>query len=245
MPLGPVKVGKTTLAVEIYDHYLRSLSWAGASFRSSRSLLDFELIAFPSRLTSAGDIPETWRTRLTDTRYLLHLELLTGGTARHLLIANQSGEFSKHVRDGGDPAIELPLLPRAERVLICVDGASMASGAQAARAISETRQLIGTLVEGAIFASGAQIALVLTKLDLAGPSGFEAWTKSEPDLREQLEPVGGARSFAIAARGTPPAGDNEFEDLFRWVLAEDPISAVPVVKPSRPLRSLARQECGS
>jgi Double-GTPase 2 len=244
MPLGPVKVGKTTLAVEIYDRYLRFLEWADASFCASRSLLDFEMLAFPSRLNSEAGVPETWRTRLSETRYLLHLELLKDrGGRNNLLIANQSGELSEHVRDGEDPATELPLLARADRILICVDGASIAHGALSGRAVSDTRQLIGTLNERASLLPAARAALVLTKLDVVSQAGhLERWRQAEGDLVACLDALGrGAQTFRVAARTEDEPEDNQFEELVTWLLSDGPFTDAAKPEAHRAVRSISRQ----
>lgn len=246
MPLGPVKVGKTTMAVEIYANYLRRTTWAEASFCRSQSLLDYEMLAFPSRLSAGVDLPETWRTRLRETRYLLHLQLRRNDAARvNLLFANQSGELSEHIRDGQDPATELPLLSRAERVLICVDGALVADPALAGRAVSDTRQLIGTLAERATLASNAEAALVLTKLDLvtADPEGLGRWAEAEEDLKERLKPLGrGERTFRVAARSAKNLKANQFEELTGWLLADSASPSLETSDPDPAQRSIGHQE---
>lgn len=233
MPLGPVKVGKTTLAVELYARYLRIMRWAGCSFAGSETLLDYEMLAFPSRLTSGGDLPDTWRTRLGGERHLLHLRLATdGGRKTNLLFANLSGEISESIRDGGDPISEMPMLARAHRILVCVDGERIASPALAGRAVSGTRQLIGTLQEKGSFIGGAEIALVLTKYDKVVASGQQTfWHEAGQELTRQIADLGlGDVSFRTAARPdqSPPA-DDETEALMRWLVRPvlQPASKVP------------------
>lgn len=241
MPLGPVKVGKTTLAVELYARYLRHVTWAGCSFCGSDTLLDYEMLAFPSRLKSGGDLPDTWRTRLGEERQLLHMCLIDGvGSRTNLLFANMSGEVSENVRDGADPAEEIPLLARAHRVLICVDGESVATPALCGRAISDTRQLLGTLAENGSFLGEARAALVLTKWDKVIAAGEQTgWEAAETELQQRLDELGmGQASFRTAAR---PDGDRPSDDateaLMRWLVG--PIQAASPVATGAPAAARA------
>lgn len=233
VPLGPVKVGKTTLVVELYARYLDHAKWADCSFCGSDTLLDYEMLAFPSRLKSGGDLPDTWRTRLGEERHLLHMCLVDDAKSRtNLLFANMSGELSDSVRDGADPAEELPLLARAQRVLICVDGDWVATPALCGRAISDTRQLLGTLAESGSFIGGARAALVLTKWDKVIAAGAGArWEAAGAELEQRLGDLGmGQRSFRTAARpdgDRPP--DDETEALMRWLV--EPVEGIPTAVP--------------
>lgn len=250
LPLGPSRVGKTTLMVEIYERYVRG-PWGGTSFIWSETLLEFERLAFAGRLNSGADIPDTWRTRLEDGgRSILHLELIDGLATRNLLFVNQSGELSDRVRNGRDPAIELPLLGSADRIPICVDGALVAeSPGQCDRALSHAQQLIRVLGEKASFAARAQLALVVTKWDVieAAPGAKDRWLDAESRLLEDLRNLGrGETAIRLAARplvSTPE--DDGMATLLRWLLEETaPLVANRIVT-TPPLRAMGHFEATS
>lgn len=227
VPLGPVGAGKTTLIVEMYARYLTHMSWADRTFGGSESLLDFELLAFPSRLQSGADLPATWRTRLQDgDRFLLHLRLDGSEAAPgevNLLVANLSGELSEGIRDGHDPVTEIPLLPQARRIVLCVDGAKVASDAFRDRALSDTRQILRGLAEADALGTGARLALVATKWDEIAEAGSEArWQEVEEELAGAADSVTHENAtFKVAARAKHTVPDDGMEALMRWMTSSD------------------------
>jgi hypothetical protein len=245
MPVGSREVGKTTLIVELYERFLNG-PVGDVEFGHSRTLLDFELIAFAARLDSGADVPATWRTRLEDSgRSILHLSVLEGPNRQNLMFVNVSGELTDRVRNGGDPVTELPLLATSDRILICVDGLQVAlSVGSCDREVSKARQLIRVLGESATFVDAAQIALVLTKWDEvhAVNEAVARWEAVEPDLAKHAEALGRRSDvFRVAARtiaSTPP--DDGMAGLLEWFLAANRRTPAPISPPSDPSRAISQ-----
>jgi hypothetical protein len=245
MPVGSREVGKTTLIVELYERFLDGRV-GEVQYALSRTLLDFELIAFAARLDSGADIPATWRTRLADSaRPILHLAVLDGTDRENLMFVNVSGELTDRVRNGKDPDVELPLLGTSDRILICVDGFKVVhSVGSCDREVSKARQLIRVLGESATFVEAAQIALVLTKWDEvhAVDEAVARWEAVEGDLADHVETLGRpSEVFRVAARkiaSTPP--DDGMAGLLEWFLAANRRAPTPISPPSGPTRAMSR-----
>jgi hypothetical protein len=245
MPVGSRGVGKTTLIVELYERFLNS-PVGDVQFAVSRTLLDFELIAFAARLDSGADVPATWRTRLADSeRPILHLAVLEGEDRENLMFVNVSGELTDRVRNGKDPGIELPLLATSDRILICVDGFQVAQNVGSCdREVSKARQLIRVLGERATFVEAAQIALVVTKWDEvhAVDEAVARWEAVQEELAHQVETLGRpSEVFRIAARtiaSTPP--DDGMARLLEWFLAANRRDPAPMSPPSAPTRAMSQ-----
>jgi hypothetical protein len=214
-PVGPVESGKTTLIVGLYERYLQG-PWADTSFAWSETLLDLEMLAFPSRLRSGADLPTTWRTRLRNAeRQILHLRLSCPDSERvDLLFGNSPGENFNHVRDGDDPRREFPLLPDADYLLVCLDGEKVASPGTYDIAIGETRQFLGTLAQAAMLRASCVGALVLTKLDKVKSvdGGTERSVRAMDALAEDMERLGVATTSVVTS-ARHPAGTVEEDGM--------------------------------
>lgn len=235
LPVGPIEAGKTTFLIELYAQFVKEIR-DDRTFAGSETLLDFELLAFPSRIRSGNTIPETWRTRLQDSgQPLLHLAVGQAKRISHLLLGNYSGELFEHICDRGNALRELPLLASCNRLLVFVDGGKVAKGGTRTSAVSRTRQFIGVLSEEKPLPAGCKIGLVLAKLDeveKAGPAAVEAWASEESLLLEKLGALGHeAKPFRIAARPLGSAAvDQQIDDLVGWLLEEDRLAShdVPI-----------------
>jgi hypothetical protein len=243
LPAGPSGAGKTTYLIELYARFLKGKQF-DATFLESETLLEFDYLLFPSRLSDDNQVSETWRTRLEDaTQALLHLGVDSAqfGVV-HLLLTNITGELFERICDHGQALKEMPLLGVGDRLLIFIDGEKAASGGPRASALSRTRQFIKVLVEEEVLPPFAEVGLVTAKLDKLQAKGTDVlttWSDHETRLLEEMEalerPI---RSFRIAARpmATAPQED-DLEELFNWLLATSPQPAAVVAPPSAPGRA--------
>lgn len=226
LPVGSVGTGKTTLAVGLYERFL-ARSWGGASYLWSETLLDFEMLAFPGRLASGAGIPSTWRTRLRDSAgHLLHLRVSCESSPRlDLVFANLPGELSDHIRDGEAPASEIPLLASADRLVMCVDGAKIASPGHHGLAVSHTRQFLRTLKQGSGVPPTCAVSLVLTKFDLVSdtPGGVERWEAARAALEPELAGLGRPGIVVCTAARAKTSGfaPDGMDVLLQWLTSPD------------------------
>jgi hypothetical protein len=246
IPAGPIEVGKTTFLVELYSRFVREMR-SDALFIGSETLLDFELLTFPSRLNSKNSLPETWRTRLEDKdNPLLHLAVKPQGIdAVQLLFGNYSGELFEHIADRGGALKEVPLFRRCDRLLIFVDGKRIAIPGRRTSPVSRTRQFIRVLSEEKPLPVNCKIALVLAKLDeveAAGDEALEAWDREQADLLVHLnETQHEVETFRIAARPIKgPAPSDQFEELFQWLIAEEQLPSPDPPRPPAPTRAFEK-----
>ncbi len=238
VPLGPVHAGKTTLAVGMYERFLRG-QWGDAGFLWSDTLLDLEMLAFPARLASGADIPTTWRTKLKeDGHHLLHLRIRSGQVARaDLVFGNLPGETSERIRNGVQADVELPLIRNADRVLVCIDGEHIASPGLAAIGISSARQTLRVLHESQCLRTGCQVALILTKFDLvSGDDGAEnRWQDARDNITAEMTEFGmSIRSFSCSARpNVPTFAPDGMADLLSWISEPDTPELRPPINVNR------------
>lgn len=218
---GERRSGKTTLTVELYERH--RVGRAITMFAGSQTLLGFEERVHPARAASGRVMPHTPRTETDpDGRDLLHLAVRApDGEHSHLLFADLPGELFRRIRDNDLSATDVPLLQRADKLAILVDGDRLADPARRSTVVSNARQLIERLSTGGLPNPRTETMLLATKLDkivVAGDGALEYWEPREEDLLRrlrELDPM--AQVLRTSAReGSDP--DDGMDELMRWLL---------------------------
>lgn len=244
---GERRSGKTTLTVELYERHRTGR--ATTTFAGSQTLPALEARIHPARAASLRLQPHSERTELDpDGRNLLHLAVSQEGSRCHLLFADVPGEVFRQVRDSETEPSELPLLTRADKLAVLVDGELLASTDTRSAAVSFARQLVARLADGGVPRRSTQTALVLTKADKLTAAGGEAlayWERKEADLHDALRAQDPAACvFRTAARVLAEGADirdDGMETLMNWLLDEPTVTPdPPAPTSSQPADRLAR-----
>jgi hypothetical protein len=247
---GEAESGKTTLLTVLFA-LLRAGSLGPYSFCESVTLLGFERRAFLASTSSFSSEEETDRTlNITDEGELLHLVLRSqegGGDRRiQVFLTDIPGEKFRKVRNNTAAAEEIPLLSRADKLLILADGERLA-GDERQAAGAEGRQLLGAILASGMLPSRTQLALVLTKYDWL-VDGVEAGDPAAAYWQEELrilETNAGRSGYSIrlfetaarAKRSTRIEPGHGIVDLARWII--EPVE-VGDTEPYRPLAGATR-----
>lgn len=170
--IGPMKSGKTTFGIGLYDAFQNS-TFGRWSFSGSMTLPAFERRCHLSRFECGKSTPETTRTSLSDGLGFLHIAVHCSDSGRtDLLISDRSGEFYTDIADNKENCINLHEVLRADHVLFLVDGEKLASDERHG-VINDVRMMITTLMEGGILTKTHRVGIVLTKYDLVLASEFK------------------------------------------------------------------------
>ena len=106
--VGEVKAGKTTLLVEMWNHFLVRGPLGSAKLAGSRTALAFEERAYLSRIESGRSEADTQRTAEEDDG-LLHLRVHAHQRELvDLFLADVTGEHFERIREGVGVLDELP-----------------------------------------------------------------------------------------------------------------------------------------
>lgn len=218
---GAVASGKTTVLASVYDR-LSEGPFAGFQFAGSRSLLGFEQICYLNRLVSGGTRPDTPHTPLSDEPAYYHLALRAQeprAQRRHVLLCAISGELFRLATNSREDCERLTFLPRANTVVVLVDGARLAVPEQRSQAQSEAANILESFLDANMIGSRCRVEFVFSKLDLVVAAGeaakeflntterkFEQRFRSRvPHLafrriaaRPEVEPTGGPLNDGLA-----------------------------------------------
>jgi hypothetical protein len=173
---GAVASGKTTVLASVYER-LSEGPFAGFQFAGSRSLLGFEQICYLNRLASGGTRPDTPHTPLSDEAAYYHLALRAkepGAQRRHVLLCAISGELFRLATNSREDCERLTFLPRANTIVVLVDGARLAVPAQRTRAQSEASSILESFLDANMIGSRCRVEFVFSKLDLVIEAGEAA-----------------------------------------------------------------------
>jgi hypothetical protein len=170
--IGPMKSGKTTFGISLYDAFQNS-TFDRWSFSGSMTLPAFEKRCHLSRFECGRSTPDTVRTSLSDGLGFLHIAVHCNESGRiNLLISDRSGEFYTDIADNRERCDDLHEVLRADLVLFLIDGEKLASDERHG-VINDVRMLITTLMEGNILTITHRVGIVLTKYDLVLASIFK------------------------------------------------------------------------
>lgn len=242
MPMGEIGVGKTTVMVELWTQLVGVESIGGYRFAGSRTAMAFEERAYLSRMAAGVGRRSTARTHYNENEGLLHLQVARpDGAVQNLLFADYSGERYEHVRDGTAAEIELPWAPRADRILLVVNGAVL--GASSTREIETDRaaRLLHALEAADLVREEARVAVLVARddeVDEAAHATAQPRLEALINLAKHFDED--AVLLHVAAR--PRNGDlpRGFEQLLDWVCSDDPSPVPQPVEMPRGAREIAR-----
>lgn len=225
MPMGEIGVGKTTVMVELWTHLVGIEAISGYRCAGSRTPMAFEERAYLSRMAAGVGRRSTARTHYNENEGLLHLRVARpDGHLFELLFADYSGERYEHVRQGTAAAIELPWAPRADRILVVVNGAALCESSTREIETDRASRLLYALREPGPFGRSPRVAVLLARDDQVDD---EALADAGPRLEALLDAArtldSGAELLRVAARpksGAPPSG---FSELLEWICSDSPV----------------------
>jgi hypothetical protein len=229
--LGERGSGKTTICAELYERQRRPGS--AARFAGSWTLLALEQLAARRRAT--GEVASADRDTVDPAgRELLHLALAQEDPL-HLFLADIPGEVFRRLADNQIDATEIRWLPRADKVVLLVDGARLCDEGARSTAIVRARQLLERIGPLGLPATETRLALLVTKWDLvAGDrAALEYWSPREQEL---LADVRALDPQAPALRMWVGGSEDGIAALRAWLL-EVPDKSIPepVVSWTEPL----------
>ena len=217
--------GKTTLTLEFYEHHRRPDP--ETRFAGSETLLALEERVHPSRAASERVTAFTERTEMDpEGRDLLHLAVVPPqeSAGRHLLFADIPGEVFRELRDNQLSPDDVPLLARADKLGLCIDGRRLAHPETRPTVASFVRQFLARLDDHDLPHKGTRLALVLTmfdELEASGRPALDYWDARKGLLLEEVrrrDPE--AELLVTASRPATSNGAVGMADLTRWLLSE-------------------------
>jgi hypothetical protein len=165
---GAQRSGKTTLPLAIYELFNKG-PFAGLHFAGSETLFAFESMCHAARVRSENDSPDTLRTEFEAGTHFLHLRLIRDGDARqpfNLLFADLSGEHYENACNSTDDCKKIPMLRRADRVLLMLDGKRLKVPAERAKVFKEARGMLGSALDAEMLTASSQVRVLFAKWDL-------------------------------------------------------------------------------
>jgi hypothetical protein len=232
--MGEPDSGKTTLTTQLYERQRRG--GEHTRFAGSQTLLAFERLAYPRR-GAAGRATVPPRRSVIDPegREILHLALSAGESRVHLLLAELPSEIFRQLADNQLSTAGIPLLRRADKLALLIDGGRLCDHDVRASVLTRARQLLERLHADAEPHRGTELALVVTKWDCvdADASAMAYWQPREEELLAELRLLDPSaphlRVAAGAAAGYP--ADDGFATLRSWLLAPTRAAAEPPIAP--------------
>ncbi|MEW5852491.1 MAG: hypothetical protein AB2A00_27140 [Myxococcota bacterium] len=164
--VGDVESGKTTLLATVFE-----LFGAGAArehrFARSVTLHGFERRCFEARITSGREQPATRRTDADDEPRFLHLGVRkTANQLIDLLFTDISGEHFAELRDRPSESALLPIVKRADAVVVTLDGLMLSDPTKRHACVARSTHLIRSLGEVGALRRATGVQVVITKHDL-------------------------------------------------------------------------------
>jgi hypothetical protein len=236
---GPIKSGKTTVIVSLYELFNQG-PVGGFFFGGSETLVAFERISHTGRMASGRSIPETVRTNPSSPTAFLHLRVVGTGEgspkASNLLLSDVTGEAFEEARNVSEPTI-IPrrLWRRADAICVLLDGEKLSSVTTRHLARTGARSLLRAAREANLISSRCRLMLVTTKWDLVSSNEtVEFVGETESWLLDQFRAdFESAASHRIAARphsSRVPYAYGVPDLLVDWIAK--PQLKVPIVAPN-------------
>ena len=169
-----------------------------------------------------------------DPRQIYHLALTSGNDGVNLLIADLPGELFRALADNQIALSAIPLVRRADKLALIVDGARLRDSAVRAAVLTRVRQLLERIGAASLPAAGASLAMVVTKWDLIAedPETLAYWHAREHDLAasvRELDPDAPHIRVAAAAPANFPQDDG-IGALRSWLIARPGATIDPPVE---------------
>jgi hypothetical protein len=229
--MGERGAGKTAITARLYER--QRLPNQDVQFAGSATLLAFEALAYRRRQVASGLLPPAERAE-GDPRQIYHLALASDDDGVNLLIADLPGELFRALADNQIALSAIPLVRRADKLALIVDGARLRDGAARAAVLTRVRQLLERIAAASLPAAGASLAMVVTKWDLVAedPETLAYWHAREHDLAasvRELDPHAPHIRVAAAAPASFPQDDG-IGALRSWLVARAGATIDPPVE---------------
>lgn len=242
--MGEPGCGKTTLSTQLYERQRHAGEYT--RFAGSRTLLAFERLAHPRRPRSGQPSPPAPRSAIDpEGREILHLALIAGERRVHLLLAELPSEIFRQLADNQLSTTAIPLLRRADKLALLIDGGALCDSDTRAAVLTRARQVIERLLADPAPHPGIELALVVTKWDLivADAAATAYWQPREEQLLGEFRALDPRALHLRVAAGAPDGypADDGFAALRSWLLAPGPRQPDPPIAPYQwPLDAPAR-----
>lgn len=174
--VGESYSGKTTLVCALYDRFLRG-SFTGLSFVGSRTLVALERRSHYSRVESGRIRPETARTSISEGLSFYHFAVAAVGRPASrvdLLISDRAGEMYRYARDDSTIVANLSEIPRADRLVLLLDGGRVTDAVERADAMQSARQTLRVFLDNGALGKNSNVQVVTTKIDLIARAADQA-----------------------------------------------------------------------
>jgi hypothetical protein len=169
-----------------------------------------------------------------DPRQIYHLALASGADGINLLIADLPGEFFRALADNQLALSAIPLVRRADKLALIVDGARLCDPPSRASVLTRVHQLVERIAANSLPASGAGLAMVVTKWDLIAddPETLAYWHAREHDLAASVRELDPNAPHIRVAAAAPPSfpQDDGIGALRAWLIAPPGAAVDPPVE---------------
>jgi hypothetical protein len=232
--MGERGSGKTTLTARLYQR--QRLPDEDARFAGSATLLAFEALAHQRAVTAGGTTaPPDRPTRDADGRQIYHLALSQAAERLNLLIADLPGELFRAVADNQLALSAIPLVRRADKLVLIVDGARLRDPAARSSVLTRVRQLLERLAADSLPHPSTELALVVTKWDLIvdDPDTLAYWQAREHQVAGDVRELHAGAEHVRVAAGAPASfpQDDGVGALRSWLLAPPGATTDPPIEP--------------
>ncbi|MCR1795579.1 hypothetical protein [Leptospira sp. id769339] len=166
--IGDKGSGKTTLITSIYEKF-RKGHFSNFYFSGSRTLIGFEKSVHFSRIESRLGKVDTKRTSFAEGLKYFHLSICSLNNINErneFLFSDRAGEAYKNSRGNTELIKDLTEIPRADRILLLLDGARIADFSERSDAMQSTRQMLRALVDNDAIGKNSIVQVVTTKIDI-------------------------------------------------------------------------------
>jgi hypothetical protein len=229
--MGERGAGKTAITARLYER--QRLANQDVQFGGSATLLAFEALAYERRQAAhAARAPAEHAE--ADPRQIYHLALTSANEGVNLLIADLPGELFRALADNQIAPSAIPLVRRADKLALIVDGARLRDPAARAAVLTRVRQLLERLAVASLPAADGGLAMVVTKWDLVAedPETLEYWHAREHELAASvraLDPDAPHIRVAASAPASFPQDDG-IGALRSWLIARAGATIDPPVE---------------
>lgn len=166
---GPVKCGKTTILLSIYELFLVG-EMPGWLFAGTATFHGYEQRCHPSRIASGKETAHTERTLTNreDGVHYLHLQLAREEMPEQhvdFLFTDLTGEIYEDARDSTDECKELTFAARADHFILVLDGKKVASELARRAVVEEGQSILRSMADSGVLTTDSFVCVLFTKYD--------------------------------------------------------------------------------
>lgn len=164
---GLYDTGKTTMLASIYDLFQCQCNYSGYIFAGSKTLIGFERRCHHARIKSERDIPDTERTKNSDSIVFLHLKVNNNkNTSTDLLFTDISGEKFEDLNNSKIECEKFELAKRADHFALFIDSDQLSDLTN--RNIAKIRSIgiLRSLIETEMLGVNTYIEVIFSRWDL-------------------------------------------------------------------------------